>query len=965
MRDRWIGNPVLSDYPLVEVESVGMHELDDADAAWYVECGCADVFSVGIQDGVAATAYEHVLRVGEDELLFGVATSEDAPLRLRARLSTDFAARRIPLGDLFDGRFGGALSNRIDAWVEGLTEAIVREIAAPPMPDARLEPDAGIALRRGSTVSSRRGVVWIPASEDNLFVGTISTARAEIPLTPASWAQCHANTPLRRVSTTAALLDEGRCTAGLVEFHRVALAAIQENRALVQADLAVLQRERIELRREQETAANQALGALATGKASRKTPATELVAALTAIGAHERIRFQAPARSTPETDPVALADILRASGVRARTVRLPDDEQWWRGDNGTLLGYLGDDRVPVALIPSGATGRYRIVNPRSGRTERMTRQLAAALDPQAVAFYPSLPPRSVGAGAVLRMVSTGTAPHLLKYAAMGVMVALIAYVPAVVLGLVVSHVVPTGDRGALGTAIAGVVALGFIAALVQLMQSYSLIRIEGRGATRITGAFWSRVLGLPSRVLRGYMAGDLAVRALSFQQLRDVISGTVANAVTSLVFMLPAACLLVLFEPALTVALFGVGLAVLLALVLLGAVQLPWRQRALETAQQLNGTLYEFVNAIGRVQKSRAMGAAFAAWAMPYRVQKRAEHRANELDALMRAVNGAAPLMASAALLALFALGGTPDASIGDFLVVYLAGTVFFSALTRLGTTVSALTEVLSTYRQAAPLLSQAPESHAGKRTPRTPATRLGGDVRLDHATFRYDPNGPLILDDVSIQCRPGEFVAIAGESGSGKSTILRLLLGLEKPESGTAYYDGSDLSGFDLEAFRQQVGVVTQDAALMSGTILENILGVDSSLTEDDAWAAAELASVADDIRNMPMGMNTAVGEDVALLSGGQAQRLLIAAALVRKPRLLLLDEATNSLDNTAQAAVVANIDRALASRIVIAHRLTTIRRADRIYVMSAGKVAQEGTFDELAAVPGEFRDLVARQTA
>ncbi len=965
MTDRWIAASVLSDYPLVRMASVGMHELDDPDAAWYVETGYVDVFSIGIRDGVAATAYEHVLRAGENKLLFGVAASEDAPLRLRAKASADLVARRIPLADLFDGRFGDALGSRIDAWVEGLTEAIVREIVAPPIPDARLEPDAEVALTRGGAVTSRRGVVWIPAGEHIEFVGTIGTDRGDIPLTPASWARCEANAPPRRISTTAALLAEGRCADGLAEFHRVALAAIQENRALVLADLANLQMERTTLRREQETTANEALDALASGKASRETPATELLTALRTIGAHEQIHFRTPAGSPPQTDSTALADILRASDVRARAVRLPDDEEWWRGDNGAMLGYLGDSRIPVALIPSRASGRYRILNPRSGRTVRVTRKLAAALDPRAVTFYAPLPPRPAAAGDVLRMIGAGARPHLLKYAALGVMIALIAYAPALLLGLVVSHIAPTGDRDTLRAAIAGLLALSFIGGLMQLMQSLALIRIEGRGATRITGAFWIRILGLPSRILRGYMAGDLAARALSFQQLRDVISGAVANAITSLLFMLPAACLLLVFEPALTVALLAVGVIVLLALVLLGAVQLRWRKRALETAQELYGKLYEFVSAVGRVQKARAMGAVFAAWAEPYRLQKSAEHRANQVDALMRAVNGSAPLLASAALLAVFAFRAAPAASIGDFLVVYLAGTVFFSALTRLGAAVSALTEVLSTYRQAVPLLGQAPEFPAERRMPRVTANRVGGNVRLDHATFRYDLNGPVILDDVSIRCRPGEFVAIVGESGSGKSTVFRLLLGLEKPESGTVYYDGSDLSGFDLEDFRKQIGVVTQDASLMSGTILENIVGVDSSLTEDDAWAAAEQASVAGDIRNMPMGMNTAVGEDVALLSGGQRQRILIAAALVRKPRLLLLDEATNSLDNTAQAAVVASIDRALASRIVIAHRLTTIRDADRIYVMSAGKVAQQGSFDELATVPGKFRDLVARQTA
>ena len=542
----------------------------------------------------------------------------------------------------------------------------------------------------GSTVTSRRGVVWIPAGEDNLFVGTTSTARGYIPLTPASWAQCNEDPSAPRVLTTAALLAEARCRASLAEFHRVALAAIRENRALAVADLGILQMERTALRREQKTAAQEALEALASGKARREAPATELLAALRVIGAHERIRFQSPADSAPETDPVALADVLRASGVHTRAVRLPDNEEWWRGDNGAMLGYLGDDRAPVALVPSRAGGRYRILDPRSGRAKRMTRQLAAALDPQAVVFYPPLPPRPVQAGDVARMVGAGAVPHLLKYAALGVMVALAAYVPVLALGLVASHIVPTGDRGLLGAVIVCVVALAFIGGLVQLMQSFALLRLESRGATRISAAFWGRILRLPSRVLRGYLAGDLATRALSFQQLRDVMSGAVANAVTSLLFMLPAACLLVVFEPALTAALLAVGLVTLLFSALLGAAQLPYRQRVLETAWQLNGKLYEFINVIGRVQKARAMDAVFAAWAMPYRAQKRAEQRANEIDALVRAVNGAAPLMASTALLALFALGATPDASVGDFLMVYLAGTVFFSALTRLGAMASA-----------------------------------------------------------------------------------------------------------------------------------------------------------------------------------------------------------------------------------------------------------------------------------
>ena len=963
MRDQWISPSVLAGYPMVEAESGRIQELADPDGVWYVERGCVDVFCVGMENGSVATAHQHVLRAEQGALVFGVATAADAPLRLRARPMPGFAARRIPLGQLLDGRFGEALTRRIDAWVHGLTGAIVREIAAPPLPDVRIEADADVGPVPDGVVASRRGVVWIPAGRHIRFVGTIDTRRAHVPLTPESWAQWAGDGRVGAAVGTAALLAEGYGADGLAEFHRVALAAIRENRALVVADLAMLQIERAALRRNEESAAREALRTLASGKTAGAAATTELMVALQAIGAHERIDFRAAPGSGRQTGPAELADVLCASDVRSRAVRLPVDD-WWLGDNGAMLGYLRDGHTPVALIPS-ATGRYRMVNGRSGKTVRMTRHRAGELESHAVAFYAPLPKSPVSARHVASMIGAGAGPHLLTYAATGVVVALIAFLPAVVLGLVVDRVAPTGDRGVLRAAIIGLVLIAFIGALVQLVQSVALMRAEGRGATRITAAFWNRILRLPSDVLRQYMTGDLAARAMSFQHLREAVTGTVANALTSLLFMLPAAGLLIAYEPALTVAVLGVGLVVLLTLVVLGAMQLPLRQRVLESRQHLNGLLYEFVNAIGRIQKASAMGSVFAAWAAPYELQKSAEHRANGIEAIINAVSASAPLAASAALLAMFAFGATPGTSIGDFLVVYAATTVFFSALMRLGSSVSVLTEVLSTYRQAAPLLSLTVEPATVEPIPGAIPNHLGGDVRLDHATFRYEPDGPLILDDVSIRCRPGEFVAIVGESGSGKSTVFRLLLGLDTPESGAVYYDGRNLSGFNLEVFRQRIGVVTQEATLMSGTILENIVGVDATLTEDDAWAAAELAAVADDIRNMPMGMNTSVGRDVTVLSGGQAQRLLIAGALVRKPRLLLLDEATNWLDNASQASVVASIERVIATRIVIAHRLTTIRGADRIYVMSAGKVVQEGSYDELAAIPGKFQDLVARQTA
>jgi ABC-type bacteriocin/lantibiotic exporter with double-glycine peptidase domain len=230
--------------------------------------------------------------------------------------------------------------------------------------------------------------------------------------------------------------------------------------------------------------------------------------------------------------------------------------------------------------------------------------------------------------------------------------------------------------------------------------------------------------------------------------------------------------------------------------------------------------------------------------------------------------------------------------------------------------------------------------------------------------SFRYGADGPPILEDVSLSVEPGEFVALVGPSGSGKSTLLRLLLGFDSPSTGTVYYDGHDLASVDVSAVRGQIGVVLQSSRLMAGDVFTNIVG-SAPLTMDEAWAAAEMAGVADDIRAMPMGMHTLVSDGASTLSGGQRQRLLIARALVRRPRLVFFDEATSALDNRSQEIVSRSLERTNATRLVIAHRLSTIRHADRILVIERGHVVQAGSFDALARQPGLFAQLIARQVA
>jgi ABC-type bacteriocin/lantibiotic exporter with double-glycine peptidase domain len=259
----------------------------------------------------------------------------------------------------------------------------------------------------------------------------------------------------------------------------------------------------------------------------------------------------------------------------------------------------------------------------------------------------------------------------------------------------------------------------------------------------------------------------------------------------------------------------------------------------------------------------------------------------------------------------------------------------------------------------AEPFLQTPPETAEGKAQVR----KLAGSVEVEHVSFRYGEDEPYILNDLTLKIRAGEYVAVVGKSGCGKSTLVRLLLGFEKPSTGAVFYDGRNLDSLDLPSLRRKIGTVTQDAGLFQGDIYSNIVISAPELLLDDAWEAAEKAGIADDIRAMPMGMHTMIGEGQGGISGGQRQRLMIARAIAPKPRILIFDEATSALDNKTQRQVSEALDAMGCTRIVIAHRLSTIRHCDRILVLDGGGIVEDGTYEELIKKGGFFAELVERQ--
>ncbi|NEP16098.1 MAG: ATP-binding cassette domain-containing protein, partial [Leptolyngbya sp. SIO4C1] len=446
--------------------------------------------------------------------------------------------------------------------------------------------------------------------------------------------------------------------------------------------------------------------------------------------------------------------------------------------------------------------------------------------------------------------------------------------------------------------------------------------------------------------------------------IRRKLSGTALDAILSGAFALLNLGLLFYYSAKLAVLALLVALLVVSVTVISGAILLKKQRPLLELDGELYGLMVQLINGVSKLRIAGAEPRAFAQWAEKYRQQLRLDLSTQRIEDAVSVFNTTMPTLTAVGLFwlasTLVNLMQDTGFSTGTFLAFSAAYAIFISGATSLSLTLINVLEVIPLWQRSQPILTAQPEINSQKADP----GRLTGRICLDRVTFRYRQDGPLILDQVTVEAYPGEFIALVGPSGSGKSTVLRLLLGFETPQSGTVYYDSQDVAGLDITAVRRQLGVVLQNGRINAGSIFENISG-GALIALDDAWRAAEMAGFADDVRSFPMQMHTVISEGGGNLSGGQRQRLMIARALALNPKILLLDEATSALDNRTQAIVSESLDRLEVTRIVVAHRLSTIRNADRIYVIKSGQVVQVGSFEQLANQAGVFAQLIKRQVA
>ncbi|MER6207251.1 NHLP bacteriocin export ABC transporter permease/ATPase subunit [Streptomyces sp. NPDC001073] len=909
-------------------------DLEGPQVLWLVASGAIDLFAV---DAVQQGHWHHLGRLEAGSLLLGPVAGPQHTLV--ARPLRDCVVHRINLRELYQ-----PANTQTWSYDQYGNPQYVPPTSSPLEYALALGVGRGLSILFQAPMASERAaaptdddVFWMQVPPGSVQYGSMygAEAAADLLMDPGVW-QGMVDQQYRLLSTLDKWIEQ------LERTHETRTAAgIKAGEAVrAQADRTLL---------------------ASIGKSSaRRTTAADADASYAAcklVAEAAGITLAEPSQSGSESDRLDPVErIALASRVRVRAVRL--DGRWWRDDVGPLVGHRALSGAPVALL--WRRGGYVAVHPATGRETPIEKANAEEFEPRAVMFYRPLPERRLSPLRLLRFSMQGTGGDLSNLLISGLVTVAIGALVPIATGKVLGEFVPKAQTNLIVQVCVAVMITSVVAAAFMLLENLTILRLEGRIEATLQPAVWDRLLRLPTKFFTERSTGELASAAMGISSIRRLLAGVGPVVAQSVTVGLMNLGLLFWYSP--SMALAAIGMLVVIAAVFLGLGlwQVRWQRRLVVLSNKLNNQAFQTLRGLPKLRVAAAENYAYAAWASEFARSRELQQRVGRIKNLTT-VMGAVYLPVCTLLMFMLLAGparGSMSAS--SFLTFNTSVTMLLTSVTSLtGAFVSAVS-ALPLFEEIRPVLDAAPEV----RTASTRPGRLSGAIEARRVSFRYTDDGPLVLDDVSFDVRAGEFVAIVGPSGCGKSTLLRLLIGFDKPVSGSVLYDGQDLGALDQSAVRRQCGVVLQHAQPFTGSILDVICGTEP-FTPEEAMAAAEMAGLAEDIKRMPMGLHTIVSGSGAV-SGGQRQRLMIAQALIRRPRILFFDEATSALDNETQRTVIESTKALNATRIVIAHRLSTVLDADRVVVMEDGKVAQQGPPAQLLAdTGGRLHELVRRQMA
>ncbi|MER7461476.1 NHLP bacteriocin export ABC transporter permease/ATPase subunit [Streptomyces sp. NPDC097981] len=930
------------------VDCTGMRSLplEGPLVLWLVVQGELDLFAV---DAAQAGHWHFLGRLEPGALLLGPV--EGPAHTLTGRPFQGCVLRRIELRELYRPEYGtrGAPADGAWGWHAEPWRSADAEAAPSPLEDAFARGiGRGLHVLYQSPLESRAGAGRSGADEDILWMripaGSVQYGAVYEPHEGGD-------------GTAGTLLVDEAVWQSMVD---------QQYRLLSALDRRIEQDERAH---EDRTAAGIEAGEAARTQADRTLlasigrtrggsrpaagdDATFAVCRL-AAGASGITLTEPTGPASGRTDPVER--IALASRIRTRAVGLGG--RWWREPVGPLVGRRADDGTPVALL--WRRGGYEAVDPATGARERIGRGNADAFEPRAVMFYRPLPDTKPGLLGLLRFGVRGSGRDLRSLVLGGLGAVGLGAVVPVATGRVLGTYVPQAEDGLIVQTALALMVTSVVSAAFMLLQNTSVLRMEGRIEATLQPAVWDRLLRLPVTFFAGRSTGELAGAAMGISSIRSVLSGIVSVSLQAGTVGTMNLVLLLVYSVPLALAAVAMLLAVAGVFLGLGLWQLRYQRQLIRIGNKLDNQAFQTLRGLPKLRVAAAESFAYAAWAREFARTRELQQRIGRIKNAVTVLNAVCLPLCTFVMFVLLAGPARGSMSAGEFLTFSTAVTMMLSSATQLTGALLSAAAVQPMYEQVKPILEAAPEVRGAGVRP----GELSGAVEVRGLSYRYADDGPLVLDDVSFRVRPGEFVAVVGASGCGKSTLLRMLIGFDRPASGSVLYDGQDLAALDRAAVRRQCGVVLQNAQPFSGSILDCIRG-SGAYSLEEAGQAAALAGLAEDIKSMPMGMHTMLSDGGGTVSGGQRQRLMIAQALIGKPRILFLDEATSALDNEAQRVVIESTCALRATRIVIAHRLSTVMDADRVIVMADGRVVQQGPPAELLAdTAGLFHELVRRQ--
>ncbi len=646
--------------------------------------------------------------------------------------------------------------------------------------------------------------------------------------------------------------------------------------------------------------------------------------------------------------------LLRPHGITRRTVTL--SKGWYKDAIGAMLGIRKSDGMVVALIPTGVSG-YSYRDMETGKYVKINGKNQELFEEEAIAFYKPLPLKEIGISDLMRYILGTLSPaDFVMTGASALAVTLIGMLSPKLNNLLFSRVIEDGSTQILLAITVFMICVTLSSLLINGVKSLIIARINTKMSISVQAAVMSRLMSLPAGFFKNYSSGELSARVQCSNSLCEMLVSVALTTGLTSVFSLVYISQIFVYAPALVIPSLIITLATVVFTVVSAFVQMKVSKKEMELSSKESGMSYALISGVQKIKLSGAEMRAFARWGNLYAEEARLAYNPLMFLKINSVISSAISL---AGTLMMYWVAVSSGVSVADYYAFNTAYGMISGAFISLAGMALTVAQIKPIMDMVKPILEAVPEISEGKQM----ITRLSGSIELDNVSFRYNENMPLVIDDLSLKIRPGQYVAIVGATGCGKSTLLRLMLGFESPQKGAVYVDGKDIEVVDLKSLRRNIGVVMQNGKLFTGDIFSNITISAPWLTMDEAWHAAELSGIAEDIRRMPMGMHTMISEGSGGISGGQRQRLMIARAIAPKPKVLMFDEATSALDNITQKMVSESLDSLKCTRIVIAHRLSTIKQCDRILVLDKGKIIEDGTYDELIQRGGFFAELVARQ--